>query len=64
MGRTLRFDRGFANDRNRRNFAIRPRSSEGQSPPTLAVQRRSLEWRVCAVEPPFIGPRVIDRARP
>src|SRR5258707_13965173 len=32
--------------------------------PDLAVQRRSLEWRVCAVEPPFIGPRVIDRARP
>ena len=22
-------------------------------PPNLAVQRRSLEWRVCAVEPPF-----------
>src|SRR6266851_2139682 len=28
------------------------------SPPNLAVRRRSLEWHVCAVEPPFIAPAV------
>ena len=30
-------------------------------PPNRAVHRRGLERRVCAVEPPFIGPRVIGR---
>jgi hypothetical protein len=36
-------------------------SAKDRSPPNRAVHRRGLERRVCTVEPPFIGPRVIDR---
>src|SRR5690242_16944390 len=32
--------------------------------PNLAVQPRRLEWRVCAVEPPFIGSQLIGKVRP
>ena len=49
-GRTLRFDGGAANGRNRRNLAVRPRSSEGQeSTPSCRSPHQRPSARLCPI---------------
>jgi hypothetical protein len=56
---TLR--REYAEVRFRRETSTATKIGKDRCPPNRAVHRRGLERRVCTVEPPFIGPRVIDR---